>query len=343
MKVELEQLKKEAHQAVGTLTSIGALEDVRLRFLGRKGALAALRERLKDMPEEERKEMGVLFNSVKEEIEGALTYKESLFHSAAMDAIKDTERIDATEPHLPPRERGYLHPNTIVQEELEAVAERMGFLVIDGPELETDYYNFEALNIPKTHPAREHQDTFYIEGHPDWVMRSQVSNMQVRLIEKYGAPLRVAYPGKVFRNEATDASHEHTFFQYEALIVDRNISIGNMVAIIKELLRGVFKRDDVEVRLRPGYFPFTEPSIELDMACLICMGRGCAVCKHTGWVEMLGSGLIHPNVLRAAGLNPREWNGIAYAFGLTRMVMMRYGIEDIRHLMSGDVRFLRQF
>ncbi len=238
--------------------------------------------------------------------------------------------------------KGHYHPHTLVQNVLEEIADGMGFTVIDGPELDSDYYNFEALNIPPSHPARDMQDTFYIEGHKDLVMRSHPSNMQVRLIKQFGTPVRVAYPGKNFRNEATDASHEHTFFQYEALMVDKNISIGHLKGIVQHTLKKLFGRE-VLVRLRPSYFPFTEPSVELDMGCLICDTKGCSVCKQSGWVEMMGAGLIHPNVMRAAGLDPKKWQGVAYAFGLTRLVMMRYGIEDIRHLMSGDIRFLKQF
>ncbi len=342
MKSELEKIKKESHKAIEHVANLEALEKLRVQFLGRKGELAQMRAGLKEMSEGQKKSYGKSFNSVKDAIEKAIDYKTREFERKKWDHIKDSEWVDVTEPVLSGAQQGHKHPNTLVQETMEEIAQLMGFVVIDGPELESDYYNFEALNIPPSHPARDMQDTFYIDGKHDWVMRSHPSNMQVRLMRQYGAPVRVAYAGKNFRNEATDASHEHTFFQYEALIVDKHISMGHLKGIIKHTLQRLFNKE-VTVRLRPSYFPFTEPSVELDMACLVCAAKGCAVCKYSGWIEMMGAGLIHPNVMRAADLDPAKWQGVAYAFGLTRLVMMRYGIEDIRHLMSGDLRFLKQF
>lgn len=342
MRDQLEQLQKTAHAQIGAITSMQTLKEAQIHLLGKKSLLTSLREQLKQLNETERKEMGVLFNTVKDTIERTLANKQSELALQEYVGIEETERIDVTEPTVPSREKGHLHPNTIVQQELEDIALSMGFVVEDGPELDTDYYTFEALNIPKTHPARDAQDTFYIKDHPEWCMRSHVSNMQVRLLQKYGAPLRAAYPGRTFRNESTDASHEHTFYQFEALVVDRDITIGDLVGVIKSLLRGLFHKE-IEVRLRPGYFPFVEPGFEMDMSCLLCGGKGCPVCKRSGWVELLGCGLMHPSVLREAGLDPREWNGLAFGMGLTRLVMMRYGIEDIRLLMTGDARFLKQF
>lgn len=342
MQQDSEQLQKDAHSDITNAANLDAIAAVRLAYLGRKGKLAAAQQDLASLSPEERKAAGIAFNEVKSGIERALEHRERELQDAQWDAIKESERMDTTQPFFPAREAGHLHPNTLVQRDLEEVAASMGFMVVDGPELDTDYYTFESLNIPKTHPARDAQDTFYIEGHPDWCMRSHVSNMQVRLLQQYGAPLRVAYPGRVFRNEATDASHEHTFYQFEALVVDKGLTIGHLVGVIKSLLRGLFHKD-IEVRLRPGYFPFVEPGFEMDMSCLLCMGRGCAVCKRSGWVELLGCGLVHPRVLKEAGLDPRQWSGIAFGMGLTRLVMMRYGIEDIRLLMSGEERFLKQF
>jgi phenylalanyl-tRNA synthetase alpha chain len=336
-----QEIVDTAHARIASAASLEAIATVRVQILGRKGPFASHRD-MSTLSSEERKEYGRSLNEAKAIIEQAIAHKERALQDVQWESVQQTERIDTTQPLFPGYASGHLHPNTLVQRDLEEVATSMGFMVIDGPELDTDYYTFEALNIPKTHPARDSQDTFYVEGHPDWCMRSHVSNMQVRLIQQFGVPLRAAYPGRVFRNEATDASHEHTFYQFEALVIDKGLSIGHLIGVIKALLRGLFRKD-VEVRLRPGYFPFVEPGFEMDMSCLLCMGRGCAVCKKTGWVELLGCGLVHPHVLKEAGLDSRQWSGIAFGMGLTRLVMMRYGIEDIRLLMSGDERFLKQF
>jgi phenylalanyl-tRNA synthetase alpha chain len=248
------------------------------------------------------------------------------------------------DPTLPGEkiESGHLHPLTLVMRDLEKVFKSMGFMILEGPELESDYYNFEALNIPKTHPARDMQDTFYIDGHPDLVMRTQTSNMQVRAMEKYGAPLRCAVIGATYRNEATDMSHEHSFHQIEGLMVDEKISLANLKAVLEEMLSGIYQQD-VRVRIRPGYFPFVEPGLEVDMSCTFCKGKGCSVCKKTGWVEMLGAGLVHPNVLKHGGIDPKKYQGFAFGTGIERLTMLKYGINDIRLFHSGDLHFLKQF
>jgi phenylalanyl-tRNA synthetase alpha chain len=237
---------------------------------------------------------------------------------------------------------GHLHPLTLVQRDLEKIFTSMGFLILEGPELESDYYNFEALNIPATHPARDMQDTFYIEGKKDLVMRTHTSNVQVRAMQKYGAPLRCVVPGRVFRCEATDAVHEHTFDQMEGLMIGENISFANLIAAMKELLNGIFDRE-IETRIRPGYFPFVEPGIELDIKCTICGGKKCPACKHSGWLELLPAGLVHPNVLKCGRIDPKKYTGFAFGLGLTRLAMMKYGINDIRLFESGDLHFLKQF
>jgi phenylalanyl-tRNA synthetase alpha chain len=235
---------------------------------------------------------------------------------------------------------GSLHPITQIQAEIEDLFTSLGFAVLDGPEVETEEYNFDALNIPPTHPARDMQDTFWLkDGH---LLRTHTSPVQVRGMRALGPPLRMIAPGRVFRNEEVDASHEHTFYQLEGMMVDREVSVANLIYFMKTLLGGIFRRD-VIVRLRPGYFPFVEPGFELDIQCLICGGVGCAVCKQSGWVELMPCGLVHPNVLRAGGIDPDEWSGFAFGLGLTRMAMMRYGIDDIRQLQGGDLRFLTQF
>jgi phenylalanyl-tRNA synthetase alpha chain len=223
----------------------------------------------------------------------------------------------------------------------------MGFTIEDGPEAESDYYNFEGLNFPKDHPARDMQDTFFVKQEPDLkhgplVLRTHTSPVQVRTMEKYGAPLRIIVPGRVFRNEATDARHEHTFNQVEGMLIDKDISLAHLKGVMQEFLTRLFGRE-MKVRFRPGYFPFVEPGIELDMSCTLCGEKGCRVCKYTGWLEFMGAGMVHPNVLKAGGIDPKAYQGWAFGFGLTRLIMMRYGIDDIRLLTGGDLRFLEQF
>jgi phenylalanyl-tRNA synthetase alpha chain len=248
---------------------------------------------------------------------------------------------------------GHLHPVTQVLRELEDMFVSMGFKVLEGPELESDYYCFEALNIPKWHPSRDAQDTFYIDpkglkvrgerdGQPDLVMRTQTSPVQIRAMQKYGAPLRCVVPGRVFRAEATDAVHEHTFYQLEGLMVGENISVANLIAVLKEIYSGIFKQE-VKLRVRPGYFPFVEPGLEIDVGCTICGGKGCPSCKMGGWLEMAGAGLVHPKVLEAGGVDPKKYSGFAFGMGIERLLIMRHGINDIRLFESGDLRFLEQF
>ena len=233
-----------------------------------------------------------------------------------------------------------MHPISQIQYEIEDIFTSMGFEIQDGPEVETDYYNFEALNIPPHHPARDMQDTFWTEDGN--LLRTHTSAIQVRAMERLKPPFRIVGPGRVFRYESTDASHENTFYQVEGMMVDREITVAHLIFVMKELLSRIFHRE-VTVRLRPGYFPFVEPGFELDIHCLICDGRGCSVCRQSGWVELLPCGLVHPNVLRMGGIDPAQWSGFAFGLGLNRLVMMKYGINDIRHFLSGDIRFLRQF
>jgi len=343
MKATLEKIKQEFIKGLAEVKETLQLEELEQRFFSRKsGEITEVMKNLKSLSGEAKAEFGKLANEVKTELEEMCSKKKRDLQKTKMGDLADTEWIDVTAPKLPKKESGHLHPNTIVQNELEHLFTSMGFLVLDGPELESDYYNFEALNIPPSHPARDAQDTFYIKDNKDWVMRTQTSPMQIRAMQKYGAPLRMIVPGRCFRNEATDACHDHTFYQLEGLVIDKDISVSNLIAVMKELLQGVLKRE-VEVRLRPGYFPFVEPGFELDMRCLVCEGEGCGACKHSGWVETLPCGLIHPKVLEYGGLDPKEWSGFAFGLGMTRLVMQKYKIEDIRHLMSGDLRFLKQF
>lgn len=342
MKQKLLDLQKQAKQELGKVSDLSALKDFQTKYLGRKeGQLNLLLKGLKNLSNKQKKEVGPLANKVKQELTVLIEQKEGEFGEAEVSAQLNQDWIDTTLP-VERGAKGHFNPQTIVQNELEDLFKSFGFQILDGPELETDYYNFEALNIPESHPARDAQDTFYIDGKKDWVMRTHTSPVQIRALEKFGAPLRAIVPGRAFRNEATDASHDHTFYQLEGLVVDENISIANLIAVMKALLKGVFKKD-VKIRLRPGHFPFVEPGFELDINCLICQGKGCSVCKQTGWLELLPCGMVHPNVLKAGGIDPKKYSGFAFGLGMTRLVMMKYGINDIRVFHSGDLRFVEQF
>ncbi len=335
----LEELRRGALAAFASSTSLEELEGVRIQVLGRKGTLAQISKEFGKLSLEERAQLGKLLNSVKEDIETEFEQKKRRFAESQLAARLAEEWIDVTLP-APGVRPGSLHPVTQIQTEIEDLFTSLGFAVLDGPEVETEEHNFDALNIPPTHPARDMQDTFWLaDGH---LLRTHTSPVQVRGMRLLGPPLRMIAPGRTFRNEEVDASHEHTFYQLEGMMVDRDVSVANLIYFMKTLLSGIFHRD-VTVRLRPGYFPFVEPGFELDIRCLICEGAGCSVCKHSGWVELLPCGLVHPNVLRLSNIDPDEWGGFAFGLGLTRLAMMRYGIDDIRQLQGGDLRFLMQF
>jgi phenylalanyl-tRNA synthetase alpha chain len=339
MEASLREMEVSTRAQIESCTRPEALEEIRVEVLGRKGKLAQLSKNMGQLTHEQRGSIGKLLNQVKTELETTFEQKYSAFAAAALQARLEAEWVDLTLPGKGPR-RGSLHPVTIIQSEIEDVFRSLGFTVLDGPEVETEYHNFDALNIPPDHPARDMQDTFWMTN--GTLLRTHTSPVQVRGMEKLGPPLRMIAPGRVFRNEEVDASHEHTFYQLEGMMIDRDVSVGNLIYFMKTLLGEVFKRE-VTVRLRPGYFPFVEPGFELDIQCLICNGTGCPVCKQSGWVELLPCGLVHPNVLRKSGIDPNEWNGFAFGLGLTRLAMMRYAIDDIRVLLSGDLRFLNQF
>lgn len=335
----LTELETRAVSLIDGAADAEALETARVEFLGRKGSLANIGKEMGRLAAEDKARIGKLLNSVKQNLEARYEGRKAGFERAALDARLAAEWVDLTLPAGGVRP-GSLHPLTQIQKELEELFTSLGFAVVDGPEVETEWHNFDALNIPPTHPARDAQDTFWLaDGH---LLRTHTSPVQVRAMEKFGAPLRIIAPGRVFRNEEVDASHEHTFYQLEGMMIDREVSVAHMLYFMKSLLTAIFKRE-VTVRLRPGFFPFVEPGFELDIQCLICGGTGCPVCKQSGWVELLPCGLVHPNVLRAGGIDPDEWNGFAFGLGLTRLVMMRYAIDDIRHLAGGDLRFLQQF
>ena len=343
MQNQLQKLKQETFLAIKSVKDKVDLEELENKILGRKsGELTNLMKGLKDLSIDARKAVGQMANEVKVAVEEAFETKKIELSSLDWNEALQKEKIDTTQPALPVLDQGHLHPITTTHRDLEDLFTSMGFMVLDGPELESTYYAFETLNIPATSPAREGMDTFYIKDHHDWCMRPHTSPVQVRAMQKYGAPLRTVVTGRCFRNEATDGSHDHTFYQMEGLVVDKNISIANLVAVMKELLQGILKKE-VEVRLRPGHFDFVEPGFELDMKCLVCGGVGCGACKHSGWVETLPCGLVHPEVIKAGGLDPNEWTGFAFGLGSMRLCMQKYGIDDIRLLHSGDLRFLKQF
>ena len=342
MQQNLENLKKEILEQIACVKSGEAFRDLEIKYLGRKGELSKILRGLATLSVEEKKTIGKMANDLKLEI--AEKFKEA--RELIERSVVKKEFVDVT---LPGEKiaRGHLHPITQLQNELEDLFTSMGFMILDGPELESDYYNFEALNIPPHHPARDMQDTFYIDkknekGEMDLVMRTHTSPVQIRAMKKYGAPLRLVVPGRVFRSEAIDSSHEHTFYQLEGLMVDKEISIANLISVVQEMLSNILKRE-IKIRVRPGYFSFVEPGLEIDVSCTICQGKGCPSCKQGGWMEMMGAGLVHPNVLKAGGIDPRQFSGFAFGMGINRLVMLKYGVDDIRLFNSGDLRFLNQF
>lgn len=322
--------------AVETLEALRSLE---VRALGKAGEIPALMKRIPQILPADRKGFGQAVNALQTQVAAAIEAR----RQALVATLIDAELNDATfEPNLTPLplKLGHVHPLSTVQADIEAIFTSMGFHVLDYPEIESEFDNFEALNIPGWHPAREMQDTFWLEG--DHLLRTHTSAGQVRAMHEFPAPFRAIFPGKVFRYEATDASHEHTFHQVEGLMIDRKVTVGHLLDSMRTLLSAILQRE-VEIRLRPGYFPFVEPGFELDIRCQVCNGAGCSACKRRGWLELLPCGLVHPNVLRAGGLDPQEWQGWAFGLGLSRLVMMRYGVPDVRLLMGGDLRFLSQF
>jgi phenylalanyl-tRNA synthetase alpha chain len=341
MQEKLEKIKKQISESIKSVENEIQLKDLEIKFLGRKGELTNLLKNLAELSAEAKKEIGVFANNIKKDIQILFADK-----SRDLEGKAEQEDVDVT---LPGKEikSGHLHPITQVQDIFERIFVSMGFLVLDGPELESDYFNFEALNISKDHPARDMQDTFYIANkdsaaEPDMVMRTHTSPMQIRAMLQYGAPLRAIVPGRCFRCEATDVRHEHTFYQVEGLMIDKKINFSHLRGMLEEVGSKLFGAN-TKLRMRPKYYPFVEPGANGEYTCFLCGGAGCRLCKQTGWLEVIGSGMIHPHVLRAGGIDPDIYQGFAFGFGLSRLVQLKYGIEDVRLFNSGDLRFLQQF
>ena len=346
MSQNIAELKQEFAQKLAAAESMQTLEEIRVDFLGKKGSVTELLKSMKDMGPEEKKTFGQEVNVLKNELAQAITQKGEELRCAELEReVASMPEFDVSMPAA--LERGSFHPITLVQRECETIFKSMGFHVEDYAEIVSDYECFEALNIPKHHPARDMQDTYYLTN--GQLLKTHTSAAQNAIYKKYrddlvnnGVPIKAIFPGRCFRNEATDACHENTFFQMEGVMVDKNISISNLIFFMKTMLSEVFKRD-VKVRLRPGFFPFVDPGFELDISCAICGGEGCPSCKHSGWLELCPCGMIHPEVLKAGGIDPEEYTGFAFGLGLTRLAMMRYGVKDIRDLNSGSLKVLSQF
>ncbi|MCK4520548.1 phenylalanine--tRNA ligase subunit alpha [Candidatus Parcubacteria bacterium] len=340
--MDIKTIKKEAKKDIDLSKNLKELDDVYKKYLGKKGEITQVLRSLKDLPERQKKETGMLANKIKKELEIDIKEKKYVFQSADWLANKFHDIFDISVPGKKPLV-GHLHPITIVRRKVEEIFQQMGFSVIEGPEVETEWYNFDALNIPKDHPARDAWDTLWLKPeNKKLLLRTHTSPVQIRYMKKHQPPLRIIVPGRVFRHEATDASHDVQFYQLEGLMIGKDVSVASFKAIAKEFFQRFFNRD-IKIRLRPSFFPFTEPSFEIDISCVNCQGKGCSVCKKTGWVETLGSGMVHPNVLKAVGLNPKFWQGFAFGIGLDRLAMMKYKINDIRLFYSSDLRFLEQF
>lgn len=348
-----EEIKQRALAEIQNAQTLSALRDVEVRCLGRSGELTAILRNLKDIPEEERKQKGQQANAAREMLELEIASRRKVLEAAAYDQRLASERIDITQPGKKYK-AGSLHPLTLVQREIEDIFGKMGFSVVRGPEIELEWYNFDSLNLPAYHPARDMQDTLWLDEKSlamkkrgksifsRLLMRTQVTSIQVRFMEAHNPPFQIIMPGNVFRREASDASHEIEFCQMDGLAVGPGASLANLKWIMETVMKKLFG-SRIKTRLRPSYFPFTEPSVELDMECLVCGGKGCSVCKQTGWIEVLPGGMVNPRVFEAAGYNSHQAQGYAFDIGIDRIAMMKYGIPDIRLFRSQDLRFINQF
>ncbi len=339
MKTQLEAIRQEAKLAIENAANSAEIENLRVKYLGKKGELTAILKQMGGLAPEERPIMGQLVNQAKAEVESLIAEKSEQMQKAALEQKLKDETIDIT---LPATEitKGKLHPLNTVLNDMIDIFTSMGFDVVDGPEVETDHYNFECLNVPADHPARDMQDTFYLAE--NLLLRTQTSAAQIRTMENRKPPIRVICPGRVFRADEVDATHSPVFHQIEGLVVDKGITMCDLKGVLEEFAREIYGKDTA-VKFRPSFFPFTEPSVEVDVTCSECGGKGCRVCKGSGWIEILGAGMVHPNVLRSCGIDPEEYSGFAFGIGLDRLTTTRYKISDIRLLFENDKRFLDQF
>lgn len=339
MQEQLTAIREAAAAALNEADTLARLEELRIQYLGKKGELTAVMKGMGKLSPEERPVIGQLANEVRTGIETALEAKKSALETAAADAKILSETIDVTMPGRRTA-KGKKHPLTTVLDELKDIFIGMGFTIAEGPEVELDYYNFEALNIPKDHPARDSQDTFYIDENV--VLRSQTSSVQARVMEQQQPPIRLISPGRVYRSDAVDATHSPVFHQVEGLVVDKGITMADLKGTLEVFVKKLYG-ENTRLRFRPHHFPFTEPSAEVDISCFNCGGEGCRICKGEGWIEILGCGMVHPKVLSGCGIDPEVYSGFAFGIGLERITMFRYGIDDLRLYFENDVRFLEQF
>ncbi|MBC1336404.1 phenylalanine--tRNA ligase subunit alpha [Listeria booriae] len=339
---QLEQLKQEAVAQITAATDLGTLNDLRVKYLGKKGPMTEIMKQMGKLSAEERPKVGAVANEVREQLTNAIQEKQDGLQAEEIKKQLAGETIDVTLPGTLVRE-GTAHLLTQVVEEIEDLFIGMGYTIAEGPEVEKEYYNFEALNLPKDHPARDMQDSFYITENT--LLRTQTSPVQARVMEQHdfaNGPIKIICPGKVYRRDNDDATHSHQFTQIEGLVVDENITLADLKGTLTVLAKKMFG-EDREVRLRPSFFPFTEPSVEMDISCFKCGGEGCRVCKGTGWIEILGSGMVHPNVLEMSGIDSKKYSGFAFGMGPERVAMLKYAVDDIRHLYTNDLRFTKQF
>ncbi|MCI5740585.1 MAG: phenylalanine--tRNA ligase subunit alpha [Lachnospiraceae bacterium] len=339
MKDKLKKIREEAVRQIEESKELNSLNDVRVAILGKKGELTAVLKGMKDVKPEDRPMVGQLVNETREAIEQKLEETKEKLERAEMEKRLEKEVIDVTLP-AKINKVGHRHPNTTVLEEVENIFVGMGYEVLEGPEIEKAYYNFEALNIPKNHPARDEQDTFYIND--SIVLRTQTSPVQVRVMEQGKLPIRMLAPGRVFRSDEVDATHSPSFHQIEGMVIDKNITFADLKGTLEQFARELFG-EDTKVKFRPHHFPFTEPSAEMDVSCFKCGGKGCRFCKGEGWIEILGCGMVHPRVLKMSGIDPEEYTGFAFGVGLERITLLKYEIDDMRLLYENDTRFLKQF
>lgn len=360
---EIKKIERSAKEEIPKVKTLETLEELRIKFLGReRGALTLILRGLKNLPAQKRAKLGQAANRLRGELEAMFEKGSQELKRVTQESVLARERLDVTRPGLRVP-RGHLHPHTTVLREIEKIFGSMGFDTVEGPEVETEHYNFDALNIPRDHPARDMWDTFWLRSDQKetlnlkseilnkskiqnpkerLLLRTHTSPVQIRYMETHNPPLRIIAPGRVFRYEATDAAHEFQFYQVEGLMVDTNVSIANFKAVIEEFFSQLFAAK-IKIRLRPSFFPFVEPGFEVDMSCVVCGQKGCSACQKAGWLEIAGAGMVHPNVFKAVGYNPKETQGFAFGMGLDRIAMMKYKIPDIRLFHSGDLRFLKQF